>query len=114
MGTINPLFFLCAKEYARVLACNLLLLLNTLIESNIYLITSLKSYLSMYNRLSGTDRSNALVNLTPSLFRGGGPSAITGGLTRKYMTRLSSVLPQQTLRYSSTTIDHNKTHPISP
>jgi len=100
-----------------MLARNLLLLLNTLIKSYTYLISSLKSYLSIYNRLSGTQCSNALVNLTP-LSRGAGPLAITvtGGPSIRFMTRLSSVLPQQTLRYSSTTItlDRNKTQPISP
>lgn len=117
MGAINPLFFLCAKEFASVLARNLLLLLNTLIESYTYLISSLKSYFSMYNRLYGANGcSNALVNLTPSLFRGAGHSAITinGRSSIRYMIRLSSVLPQQRLRYSSTTIDHNNTQSISP
>jgi len=117
MGTINPLFFLCAKEFGSVLARNLLLLLNTLIESYTYLISSLKSYLSMYKLLYGTNGcSNALVNLTPSLSKGAGHSAITitGGPSIRYMIRLSSVLPQQTLRYSSTTINHNKTQSISP
>jgi hypothetical protein len=118
MGTINPLLFLCAKEFASVLARNLLLLLNTLIKSYTYLISSLKSYLSMYNRLYGTNGCfNAVVNLTPSLSRGAGHSAITitRGPSIRYMIRLSSVLPQQTLRYSSTTtINHNKTQSISP
>lgn len=118
MGAIYPLFFLCAKEFASVLARNLLLLLNTLIESYTYLISSLKSYLSMYNQLYDTNGcSNALVNLTSSLFRGAGHSAITitRDPSRRYMIRLSSVLPQQTLRYSSRTIiNHNKTQSISP
>lgn len=124
MGTVYPLFFLCAKEFASVLTRNLLLLLNRLIESYTYLISSLKSYLSMYNLLWRLRRrtngcSNALVNLTPSLSRGAGHSAITALPTRvpsiRYMIRLSSVLPQQTLRYSSTTtINHNKTQSISP
>jgi NADH-ubiquinone oxidoreductase chain 2 len=120
MGAINLLFFLCAMELASVLACNLLLLLNTLIKSYTYLISSLKSYLSMYNLLYGTKGcSNVLVNLTPSLSRGAGHSAITasptGGPSIRYMIRLYSVLPQQTLRYSSTTtLHHNKTQSISP
>lgn len=103
-----------------MLARNLLLLLNTLIESYTYLISSLKSYLSMYNGLYGTNGcSNALVNLTPSLSRGAGYSAITasptGGPSIRYMIRLSSVLSQQTLRYSSTTTtDNNNTQSISP
>lgn len=103
-----------------MLTRNLLLLLNTLIESYTYLISFLKSYLSMYNRLwrrRTNGCSNALVNLTPSLSRRAGHSAIT--TTRvpsiRYMIRLSSVLPQQTLRYlSTTTINYNKTQSISP
>ena len=93
MGTINLLFLLCAKECS----CDLSLLLNkNRFVSNPYLTSSLKGYFSTYNRLSSIHGSIASINRV------------------RYMgtTRLSSILPQQTLGYS--TISKNLTQPISP
>lgn len=94
MGTINLLFLLCAKEY---FACDLSLLLNkNRYVSNTYLTSSLKGYFSTYNRLSSIHSSIASINQV------------------RYMvtTRLSSILSQQTLGYS--TISQNQTQSISP
>lgn len=62
MGTIWPLFFLCAKEYYTR---NLLLLSNTnRIASNSYLTSSPNGSLNTYNILSGTYGSFAFLNST--------------------------------------------------
>jgi hypothetical protein len=98
MGTFNLLFFLCAKEH---FASNLLLLFNTNTNTNTntnrivshnYLLSP--PSLSTYSPLSGTHNLMAFLNGT------------------RYINRLSSILPQQTLRYS--TFDQTKTHSISP
>lgn len=90
MGAFNLLFFLCAKEY---FTRNLLLLLNTntntnRIVSDNYLLSP--PSLSIYSPLSGTR------NLGEAAF----------------VNRLSYILTQQTLRYS--TFNKTKTHSISP
>lgn len=96
MGTFNLLFFLCAKEY---FARNLLLLLNTntntnRIVSDNYLLSPPKGSISTYSPLSGTRNSGeaTFVNRT------------------RYINRLSSTFPQQTLRYST----FDQAHSISP
>ena len=92
MGTFNLLFFLCVKEH---FSRNLLLLLNTnRIVSDTYLLSSPKGSLSTYSRLLGTRNSIPFVNRTRDI------------------TRLFSILAQQTLGYS--TFYHTKTYPISP
>lgn len=97
MGAINILFFSCAKgHFAR----NLLLLSNTnRIVSDTYLISSRSHIYSTYNRLSGTRRSMASVKNSHHRTR--------------YITQVSSIIPQQTFGYS-TTVDQNKIHLISP
>ncbi len=84
MGTINLLFLLCAKElYAR----NLLLLSNTnRIVSNTYLTSSRTHPSNTYNWLSGTYGSIASVNYNQTWC----------------MTRLSSIILQQTISKYST------------
>ena len=94
MGTIYLLFFLCVKEHSSSSARNLLLLLNTNRIISDTCLTSSRSHLfSMYNRLSGTPAVSVNHNRT------------------RYMTRLSSIISQQTF---STQIDRNKIQPISP
>jgi len=92
MGTIYLLFFLCVKEHS---ARNLLLLLNTKrILSDTCLTSSRSRLFSLYNGLSGTPGSIVSVNHNRT----------------RYMTLLSSLISQQTLRYSTS----NKIQPISP
>lgn len=94
MGTFNLLFLLCAEE---CFACNLLLLLNiNRFVSDTNLTSFLKGSFSTYNRLSSIQGSIASINRIRNMAT----------------TRLYSILPQQTLGYS--TISHNKTQPISP
>lgn len=104
MGTFILLFLICVKE---CYACDLSLLapappfggLNKKIfglSPNTYLISSLKSYFSTYRGLSSIHRSIVSVNR----------------VRYNATTRLSSIIPQQTLGYS--TLSQNKIQPISP
>lgn len=115
MGTINLLFLLCAKElYAR----NLLLLSNTnRIVSNTYLTSSypegVRAHLSnTYNWMSGTYGSI------------GGFAPVNYNQTWS-MTRLSYIIPQQTIskystiacanrRFCSLRTSKKKINPLSP
>jgi len=97
MGTINLLFFLCAKGH--YFAHNLLMLLNiNRISSDAYLTNSRDHLFSMYNLLSGTRLSIASVK---NSFK-----------CTKYNTLFSSITPVQMSGYS--TFNHDNIHPISP
>ena len=101
MGTINLLFFLCAKGH--YFAHNLLMLLNINRISNpsgkdAYLTNSRHHLFSMYNLLSGTRLSIASVKNSLKC--------------TKYNTLFSSITPVQMSGYS--TFNHDNIHPISP